>query len=77
MVWEVYKSVKIPVIGMGGIMCAEDALQFCIAGARAVAVGTANFVNPLAAIEVIEGIERFLDEEGVADINEIVGSLEA
>jgi dihydroorotate dehydrogenase (NAD+) catalytic subunit len=77
MVWDVYRSVKIPIIGMGGITSADDALQFCIAGARAVAVGTANFVNPLAAIEVIEGIERFLDEEGIADIDEIIGSFRA
>lgn len=77
MVWDVYRSVKIPIIGMGGITSADDALQFCIAGARAVAVGTASFVNPLAAIEVIEGIERFLDEEGIADIDEIIGSFRA
>lgn len=76
MVWEVYKAVKIPIIGMGGIMTANDALEFLITGARAVAVGTANFVNPLATIEVIEGIERFLTEEGLLDINEIIGSLQ-
>ncbi len=76
MVWEVYKAVKIPIIGMGGIMNASDALEFLIAGARAVAVGTANFVNPTATIEIIEGMERFLKEEGLSDINEIIGSLE-
>lgn len=75
MVWEVYKAVKIPVIGMGGIMTARDALEFLIAGARAVAVGTANFVNPSATVEIIEGIERFMIEEGVRDINDIIGSL--
>ncbi len=75
MVWEVYKAVKIPIIGMGGIMDANDALEFLIAGAKAVAVGTANFVNPTATIEIIEGLERFLKEEGLSDINEIIGSL--
>ncbi|MGE5239965.1 MAG: dihydroorotate dehydrogenase [Chloroflexota bacterium] len=75
MVWEVFRSVKIPVIGMGGIMTARDALEFIIAGSRAVAVGTASFVNPLAAVEVAEGISNFLEEEGMDDINELVGSL--
>ena len=77
MVWETCKAVKIPVIGLGGIMNASDALEFLIAGARAVAVGTANFVNPLATTEIIEGLEKFLDEEGISDINEIIGSLNA
>lgn len=75
MVWEVYKAVKIPIIGMGGIMAANDALEFLIAGARAVAVGTANFINPTATIEIIEGLEKFLIDEGFSDINEIIGSL--
>ncbi len=75
MVWEVFKTVKIPIIGMGGIMTAEDALEFLIAGARAVAVGTANFVNPLVMSEIIDGIEGFLREEGIGDVNEIIGSL--
>ncbi|MBA4348563.1 MAG: dihydroorotate dehydrogenase [Thermodesulfovibrio sp.] len=75
MVWEVYKAVKIPVIGMGGIMTANDALEFLITGARAVAVGTANFVNPMATLEIIQGIERYLIEEGFSDINDIIGSL--
>ena len=77
MVWEACKAVKIPVIGMGGIMDFRDALEFLIAGARAVAVGTANFVNPLAAVEIIEGMEKFLAEEGVSDIKGIIGSLNA
>lgn len=75
MVWEVYKAVKIPVIGMGGIMTANDALEFLITGARAVAVGTANFVNPMATLEIIQGIERYLIKEGFSDINDIIGSL--
>jgi dihydroorotate dehydrogenase (NAD+) catalytic subunit len=77
MVWEVYKAVKIPIIGMGGIMNANDALEFLIAGARAIAIGTANFVNPTATIEIIEGIEKFMQEEGIYNINDIIGSLNA
>ncbi len=75
MVWEVRKAVKIPIIGLGGIMNSSDALEFMIAGATGVAVGTANFVNPLATVEIIEGIQRFLVDEGIPDINEIIGSL--
>ena len=75
MVWEARKAVKIPIIGLGGIMSASDALEFLIAGATAVAVGTANFINPLATIQIIEGIKRFLDEEGIADINHLIGCL--
>ena len=75
MVWEAYRAVKIPIIGMGGIMTAHDALEFLIAGARAVAVGTANFVNPAATVEIIEGIEKFLEEEGISDVQSLVGTL--
>lgn len=75
MVWEVYKAVKIPIVGMGGIMTARDALEFIIAGARAVAVGTANFITPTAAVDIRDGIAAFLQEEGVSDINTLVGSL--
>lgn len=74
MVWEVYEAVKIPIIGMGGIMTAEDALEFILAGARAVAVGTANFVNPLAPIEVLDGLVRFCEENGVPVLSELVGA---
>lgn len=75
MVWEVCQSVKIPVIGMGGIMDYVDALEFFIAGARAVAIGTANFVNPLSTINIIDGLERFLIEEGLSSINDLIGSI--
>jgi dihydroorotate dehydrogenase (NAD+) catalytic subunit len=75
MVWEACKAVKIPVIGIGGIMNASDALEFLIAGARAVQIGTANFVNPSASVDIIEGLERFMSEEGVLDINKLIGSL--
>ena len=73
---EVYRAVKIPVIGMGGITCAEDALQFIIAGAAAVQVGTANFTDTLAMPKIIEGLNRWLDMHGIADINELRGTLE-
>ena len=66
----------IPVIGMGGIMTAEDALGFMIAGARAVAVGTANFINPLAAVEVISGIRDFMIRNDICDVSDLVRSLQ-
>lgn len=73
MVYQVANAIKLPIIGMGGIACAEDALEFIMAGASAVAVGTANFNNPNTTIEVIEGIERYMDKYGVKDINELIG----
>ncbi len=75
MVHQVYKSVKIPVIGMGGIANADDALEFMIAGATMVAVGTMNFVNPRAPLDVLEGITSYMKENKIADIKEIIGSL--
>ena len=69
MVYEVFKAVKIPVIGMGGIMHADDAIEFLLAGATAVAVGTANFVNPRATIEILDGIMAYMKDEKVGDIN--------
>ncbi len=76
MVWQVAQSVKIPVIGVGGIVCAKDALEFLIAGAAAVQVGTANFVNPHATIDIIEGIEEFLIKKKISSIRDIIGTLE-
>lgn len=76
MVWQVVQSVKLPVIGIGGIMTAEDALEFLIAGAVAVQVGTANFINPRATIDIIEGIESYLTERDTPDIADVIGSLE-
>ncbi len=73
-VWQVYREVRLPIIGMGGIMTAEDALEFILAGAAAVAVGTANFVNPRATMDVLEGIEKYMAEHGVQNINELVGA---
>jgi len=75
MVWQVAQVVKIPVIGVGGIMTAKDALEFLIAGAVAVQVGTANFINPHATIDIIEGIEAFLEERNIAELGDIIGTL--
>ena len=75
MVQRVASQVKIPVIGMGGIVTASDALEFLIAGASMVATGTANFINPRAPIDVLEGIEAFMKENKISDIREIIGSL--
>lgn len=77
MVYEVARAVDVPVIGMGGIMTGTDAVEFMLAGARAVAVGTATFVNPLAAVQVIDGIRDYLSAMGIGDVNEIVGALQA
>ena len=75
LVWQVFQTVNIPVIGIGGIIKVEDALEFIIAGARAIEIGTANFVNPKVTIEIIEGIEKYLIENNIKDINELVGSM--
>lgn len=76
LVYEAAKAVLIPVIGMGGIKSAEDAIEFMIAGAKAVAVGTYNFVNPYCTMEIIDGIKKYMAENNIEDINEIIGSLE-
>jgi dihydroorotate dehydrogenase (NAD+) catalytic subunit len=75
MVHQVVQAVKVPVIGIGGIMRAADALEFLIVGATAVQVGTANFVDPSAMTDIIDGIEQFCIEEGISDIKELIGSL--
>lgn len=76
MVYQASHAVKIPVIGMGGIATAEDALEFILAGATAVSVGAMNFVNPYATIEIIDGIEKYLQEQHISDINELIGAVE-
>jgi dihydroorotate dehydrogenase (NAD+) catalytic subunit len=76
MVWQVAQVARIPVIGIGGIMKAEDALEYFIAWASAVQVGTANFINPHVTTDVIDGIERFLAERGIASISDVIGTLE-
>lgn len=75
MVYECAQAVKIPIIGMGGISCAEDALEFILAGASMVAVGAANFSNPYATMEVIGGIEDYMRNNGVDDIKELIGAV--
>jgi dihydroorotate dehydrogenase (NAD+) catalytic subunit len=75
MVWQVAQTVRIPIIGIGGIMEAEDALEFLIAGATAVEIGTANFVNPHATMDVIDGIEAFLAKKKISRVTDIVGTL--
>ena len=75
LVYQVARAVKVPVIAMGGIMTAQDALEFIIAGASAVAVGTANFVNPRAPLEVLEGIQKYMQDYKIQDIKELIGSL--
>lgn len=75
MVWEAAREVKIPVIGIGGIATPEDALEFMIAGARAVQIGTANFYRPAASQQIAEGLEEYCRSHNIKDINEIVGSL--
>jgi dihydroorotate dehydrogenase (NAD+) catalytic subunit len=73
MVWQVANAVKIPVIGMGGIMNATDAIEFILAGASAIQVGTASFIDPLASVKILEGIEQYLVSKGLTDISEITG----
>ncbi len=75
MVWQVYQAVKIPIIGMGGIMSAQDAIEYMLAGAKAVAVGTANFVNPSATVDIINGIKDYMKRHSVFDINELTGGI--
>ena len=76
LVWQVANAVKIPILGMGGIRTGIDAVEFMLAGATAVAVGTANFTDPTSTIKVIEGIEEFCRAEGVSDVNELIGGLQ-
>lgn len=75
MVYQVANAVKLPIIGMGGIMTADDAVEFILAGATAVSVGTANFHNPYATVEIVEGIEAYMKKYHVEDINELVGAV--
>lgn len=75
MVYQVAQAVKLPIIGMGGIMTAEDAIEFLLAGATAVSVGTANFHNPTATIDIINGIEAYMKQYGIQDIKELIGAV--
>lgn len=76
MVWQVAKAVKIPVVGLGGICKAEDAIEFLMAGATAIEIGTANFLDPAVTIKVRDGINDWLDRHGCSSVNEIIGALE-
>ena len=76
MVWQVAKAVQIPVVGLGGIMTAEDAIEFFMAGATAIEIGTANFINPRVTIDVRDGINDWLDRHGCQSVSEIVGVME-
>jgi dihydroorotate dehydrogenase (NAD+) catalytic subunit len=76
MVWQVAQAVRIPVIGLGGIMNAADAIEFMLAGASAIQIGTANFIDPTVTIKVIDGIENYLNRHGFKSVSEIIGALE-
>lgn len=76
MVYQVAQSVKLPIIGMGGVMNAEDAIELMLAGASAVAVGTANFTNPTVTMEIVDGMKQYMAENGIEDINEIIGAVQ-
>ena len=75
MVWQVSQAVKVPVVGMGGIQDATDAIEFLLAGATAIQVGTANFVDPTITIKIIEGITRYLEEHNMANVSELIGGM--
>ena len=77
MVWQVAQVVKIPIVGVGGIMNATDALEFMMVGASAVQVGTANFINPGSTLAIIDGIQKWLQQEGLDDVNQLIGTLES
>ena len=76
MVWQVSKAVKVPVVGLGGIMNAEDAVAFLLAGATAIEIGTANFIDPAITVKVAEGINAYLERHGYHSVKEIIGGLE-
>jgi len=76
MVYQVAKAVQIPVVGLGGIMTAEDAIEFLMCGASAIEIGTANFIDPAVTIKVRDGINDWLDRHGISDVNDIVGAIE-
>lgn len=75
MVWQVFHAVKIPVVGLGGIMNATDAVEFLLAGARAIEIGTANFIDPQVTVKVVDGINAYLDRQGCRSVDEIIGGL--
>ena len=76
MVWQVAKAVKIPVVGLGGIMNWKDAVEFLLAGATAIQIGTANFIDPAITVKVADGINDYLERHGYSSVREIIGALE-
>jgi dihydroorotate dehydrogenase (NAD+) catalytic subunit len=75
MVWQVAQAVKIPVVGLGGIMGAEDAIEFLLAGASAIQVGTANFIDPQISVKIVEGIEKYMQQQGIEDVKDLIGGM--
>ena len=75
MVWQVFNAVKIPIVGMGGIMNANDAIEFMLAGATAVQIGTANFIDPTITIKVIDGIKDYMTRHNISDVNDLIGGM--
>jgi dihydroorotate dehydrogenase (NAD+) catalytic subunit len=75
MVWQCYNAVSIPIIGMGGILSADDAIEFILAGASGVAVGTGNFINPGTTMDVLQGIQSYMSDRNIKSINELVGAV--
>jgi dihydroorotate dehydrogenase (NAD+) catalytic subunit len=75
MVWDVYKAVKVPIVGMGGIMNTSDAIEFILAGSAAIQIGTANYIDPAISIKVLDGIQEYMIRQGVGSITELVGAL--
>lgn len=75
MVWQVSRAVKIPVIGLGGIMTATDAIEFILAGATAIEIGTANFIEPAISVKVAEGVEAYMKRHQIDDISQLIGAL--
>ena len=73
--WQVYHAVKIPIIGLGGIMNATDAIEFMLAGASAVQIGTGNFIDPAVSMKVVEGIEAYLERKNISAVKDLVGQL--
>lgn len=76
LVWQAYHAVKIPIIGMGGIMNATDAIEFMLAGSTAIQIGTANFIDPTVSIKVLDGIEEYCKRHGVSEVNSLIGAME-
>jgi dihydroorotate dehydrogenase (NAD+) catalytic subunit len=75
MVWQVHQAVNVPIIGIGGIMNARDAIEFLLAGASAVQVGTANFIDPAVSVKIVEGIEAYLRKNKIGKVTELTGGL--